>query len=108
IPVALLLEGDATQLAFADGSFDCVCAFGILHHIRRPRVALREMLRVARKAIFVSDLNNFGCGSVLQRAISQTINALGLWRVFQFLITRGKGYKFSEGDGVHYSYSIYN
>lgn len=108
IPAALLLEGDATQLSFEDDSFDCVCAFGILHHIRQPRVALREMLRVARKGIFISDLNNFGCGSALQRIVSQTLNALGLWKAFQFLMTKGKGYKFSEGDGVHYSYSVYN
>ena len=108
IPTALLIEGDATQLSFEDNSFDCVCAFGILHHIRQPRVALREMLRVARKGLFISDLNNFGCGSALQRIVSQTLNALGLWRAFQFLITKGKGYKFSEGDGVHYSYSVYN
>lgn len=108
IPAAILLEGDATQLSFEDNSFDCVCAFGILHHIRQPRAALREMLRVARKGIFISDLNNFGCGSALQRIVSQTLNAFGLWKAFQFLMTKGKGYKFSEGDGIHYSYSVYN
>lgn len=108
IPESLLVDGDATRLAFADGSFDCVCAFGILHHIREPRVALAEMLRVARKAVFISDLNNFGCGGVLQRMVSQTLNALGLWKAFQFLTTKGKGYKYSEGDGIHYSYSVFN
>ncbi len=108
IPPALLAEGDATKLAFADGAFDCVCAFGILHHIREPRLALAEMMRVARKAVFISDLNNFGCGSILQRIVSQTINALGLWKAFQFLMTKGKGYKVSEGDGIHYSYSVYD
>ena len=108
IPANLIAEGDATQLSFEDGSFDCVCAFGILHHIRQPRAALREMVRVARKAVFISDLNNFGCGSALQRTVSQTLNAFGLWKAFQFLMTKGKGYKFSEGDGLHYSYSLYN
>ena len=108
IPESLLMEGDATKLAFEDRSFDCVCAFGILHHIREPRIALAEMMRVARKAVFISDLNNFGCGGPLQRIISQTLNALGLWKAFQFLVTKGKGYKYSEGDGIHYSYSVYN
>ena len=108
IPESIIMDGDATKLAFEDGAFDCVCAFGILHHIRQPRMALAEMLRVARKAIFISDLNNFGCGSLVQRTISQTLNALGLWKAFQFLATKGKGYKYSEGDGIHYSYSIYN
>lgn len=103
-----IVEGDATALQFADNSFDCVSAFGILHHIKHPTLAIREMLRVARKAIFISDLNNFGCGPLPQRLVSQTLNALGLWRVFQFVVTRGKGYKFDEGDGLHYSYSVFN
>ena len=103
-----IVEGDATALAFEDNSFDCVSAFGILHHIKHPRVAIGEMLRVARKAVFISDMNNFGCGSLLQRIISQTLNALGLWKAFQFIVTRGKGYKYDEGDGIHYSYSVYN
>lgn len=104
----VVLEGDATGLAFENDAFDCVSAFGILHHIKQPSVAIREMLRVAKKAIFISDLNNFGCGSLPQRIVSQTLNALGLWKAFQFVVTRGRGYKFSEGDGIHYSYSVYN
>lgn len=108
IPKASIVEGDATALGFENNTFDCVSAFGILHHVKRPNVAIREMLRVAKKAIFISDLNNFGCGSLPQRLVSQTLNALGLWRAFQFLVTRGKGYKYDEGDGVHYSYSLYN
>lgn len=108
IPESLLVEGDATRLAFEDSSFDCVCAFGILHHIREPRIALAEMLRVSRKAVFISDLNNFGCGGRLQKFVSQTLNALGLWKAFQFIVTKGKRYKYSEGDGIHYSYSVFN
>jgi len=108
IPREAIVEGDATSLAFANDAFDCVCAFGILHHVRQPSVAIREMLRVARKAVFISDLNNFGCGSIPQRVISQTLNAFHLWKAFQYLVTRGKGYKYSEGDGIHYSYSVYN
>ena len=108
ISKATIIEGDATDLKFEDNSFDCVSAFGILHHIKHPTVAIREMLRVARKAVFISDMNNFGCGPLPQRLVSQTLNALGLWRVFQFFVTRGKGYKFDEGDGLHYSYSVFN
>jgi ubiquinone/menaquinone biosynthesis C-methylase UbiE len=108
IPRASVVEGDATNLKFEDNAFDCVSAFAILHHIRNPTAAIREMLRVAKKAVFISDLNNFGCGSFPQRLVSQTLNALGLWKAFQFVVTRGKGYKYDEGDGVHYSYSLYN
>jgi len=43
-----LVEGDAEQLPFADGSFDGVCmAFGIRNVPHRPR-ALAEMARVTR------------------------------------------------------------
>ena len=108
IPRETIIEGDATRLSFERDAFDCVSAFGILHHIRHPRVAIDEMLRVAKKAVFISDLNNFGCGSLPQRIVSQTLNGLGLWKAFQFFATRGKGFKYSEGDGIHYSYSVYN
>lgn len=104
----LISDGDALRLGFADGEFDCVSAFGILHHIRTPRRAVGEMLRVAKKGLFLSDLNNFGCGPLPQRVLSQTLNALGLWKAFQLAITRGNGYRVSEGDGLHYSYSLFN
>jgi ubiquinone/menaquinone biosynthesis C-methylase UbiE len=44
-----LVDGDAMRLAFAAGSFDLVCEFGVLHHIPRPELAISEMLRVAKK-----------------------------------------------------------
>lgn len=66
------------------------------------------MLRVSKKGVFLSDLNNFGCGSLAQRIISQSLGALGLWKAFQLALTKGKGYKISDGDGLHYSYSLYN
>ena len=103
-----LIEGDATRLAFCPGEFDLVCAFGVLHHIRRPALAVAEMLRVARRAIFLSDSNNFGQGGFLARALKQLSDALGLWKVVDFLKTRGKGYTMSEGDGLAYSYSVFN
>lgn len=103
-----LVDGDAMGLAFADGSFDLVCEFGALHHIPKPAKAVSEMLRVARKGIFISDCNNFGRGSKLARMFKQTVNAVGLWPVADFIKTRGKGYSISEGDGLFYSYSVFN
>jgi ubiquinone/menaquinone biosynthesis C-methylase UbiE len=103
-----LRDGDALSLDFPNDSFDIVCAFGILHHIGTPNDAIREMSRVARYGIFISDVNNFGCGSILQRIISQTLRSLRLWRAFQFVKTGGKMYKTSEGDGIHYSYSVFD
>src|SRR5580704_13624886 len=62
-----LIDGNGMNLAFADGSFDLVCEFGALHHIPEPSKAVSEMLRVARKAIFISDGNNFAQGGRISR-----------------------------------------
>ncbi|MBH8561031.1 class I SAM-dependent methyltransferase [Nostoc sp. CENA67] len=103
-----LTSGDATQIEFDDGQFDLVCEFGVLHHIRRSETAVSEMLRVAKKAIFISDSNNFGQGSPSSRLIKQLINAFGLWGFADFIKTKGKGYTILEGDGLTYSYSVFN
>jgi SAM-dependent methyltransferase len=103
-----LVEGDALRLPFRDGEFDLVCEFGVLHHIRTPDIAVAEMLRVAKTAIYISDANNFGQGSFLVRSLKQLINAVGLWKAADLVRTRGKGYTLSEGDGLAYSYSVFN
>jgi SAM-dependent methyltransferase len=95
-----LISGDAQRLLYPDNSFDLVCEFGALHHI------LAEMLRCARKAIFISDCYNFGRGARSVRYVKQAINALALWQVANFIKTLGKGYTISDGDGLAYSYSV--
>jgi ubiquinone/menaquinone biosynthesis C-methylase UbiE len=105
---AELIDGDAMNLAFDDGAFDLVCEFGALHHIPDPHKAVAEMLRLSRKAIFISDDNNFGQGSTFSRTLKQLINAAGLWPVADLIKTRGKRYTISEGDGLAYSYSVFN
>ena len=108
IPADCLINGDAMSLDFKDGEFDLVCEFGALHHMPKPQKAVSEMLRVGSKAIFVSDSNNFGQGSLLARTIKQLINKLGLWKAYDFLATKGKRYHISDGDGLFYSYSVFN
>jgi ubiquinone/menaquinone biosynthesis C-methylase UbiE len=103
-----LKDGDITALTATDGEFDLVCEFAVLHHVPNPRKAVAEMLRVARKAVFISDANNFGQGGLMSRCLKQTINALGLWRAFDLLRTGGKGFHVSAGDGLFYSYSAFN
>ncbi|MFN6460335.1 MAG: class I SAM-dependent methyltransferase [Nostoc sp. DedVER02] len=103
-----LINGDATQIKFDNGQFDLVCEFGVLHHIKKSQTAVSEMLRVANKAIFISDSNNFGQGSPSARFIKQLINAFGLWGFADFIKTKGKGYTILEGDGLTYSYSVFN
>jgi SAM-dependent methyltransferase len=40
---------DAEALPFADGSFDCVCSMGVLHHTPCPERAVAEIHRVLKK-----------------------------------------------------------
>lgn len=103
-----LIEGDALALPFQRDSFDIVTEFGVLHHIKDHRKAVREMCRVANKGVLLSDSNNFGQGSRRSRWVKHAINAVGLWPAYDWLATRGKGYHVSEGDGIWYSYSLIN
>jgi SAM-dependent methyltransferase len=102
----LLASGEA--LPFADKSFDAVCEFGILHHVPEPARVIQEMLRVARNVVVISDSNRFGQGPLPLRIVKFLLHKLKLWNVFDFLRTRGKRYQVSEGDGVFYSYSVYD
>jgi ubiquinone/menaquinone biosynthesis C-methylase UbiE len=105
---ARLRDGDATCLAFDEGSFDLVCEFGVLHHIAAPSRAVSEMLRVARKAIFIVDNNNFAVGSNYARMLKQSIAAVGLWRLAVLIKTKGKGYSITAEDGLAYPYSAFD
>lgn len=103
-----LIDGDARALPFSDGEFDLVCEFGALHHIPRPELAVGEMLRVARRAVFLSDSNKYGQGSAPLRLVKALVEKLRLWPAFDYLRTGGKGYMESEGDGLFYSYSLFD
>src|SRR6266849_562634 len=103
-----LLQASGERLPFADASFDAVCEFSILHHVPNPRVVVGEMLRVARKAVVIADSNRFGQGSFPLRVLKLFLYKLGLWKAFNYIRTAGKGYQISEGDGLFYSYSVYD
>lgn len=47
-PDADVVQADATQLSFPDGTFDAVVGTAILHHLPDARAALREWLRVTQ------------------------------------------------------------
>jgi ubiquinone/menaquinone biosynthesis C-methylase UbiE len=108
LPREMLVDGDGTALQFGDGEFDVACCFGVLHHVKHPELAVAELLRVSKKAILISDSNNFGQGSAATRTFKQAMNALGLWKVVDLVKTKGKGYTVTEGDGLFYSYSVFN
>ena len=95
-------------LPFADASFDAVCEFGILHHAANPNAVVKEMLRVAKKAVFLCDSNRFGQGPRVVRLLKLFLCKTKLWGVYTFLRTGGKGYMLTEGDGLAYSNSVFD
>lgn len=103
-----IVLGSGTALPFADGSFDAVCEFAVLHHVPNPNAVVKEMLRVAKKAVLISDSNRFGQGSRAARLIKLGLYKSKLWGAFNFMRTSGKGYQITEGDGLAYSYSVYD
>jgi SAM-dependent methyltransferase len=106
---APVVQGRAEELPFADGAFDAVCELGVLHHVADPQAIVAEMTRVARRAVFLSDVNRFAGGRTLHRAAKYALFRLGLWPATYRLATRGRGYHLTQGDGgVVYSYSVYD
>src|SRR5262249_22927753 len=100
VPPDKLIEGDATKLQFPENHFDFCTEFGVLHHIKDNARAVREMCRVASKGVFLSDSNNFGQGRLVSRSIKQSLRHLRLWKLAVTIKTRGKGYNYSDGDGI--------
>lgn len=103
-----LIDGDALNLAFANGSFDLVCEFGVLHHVKYPRQMLGEMLRVSKSGLFISDSNHFANGSLPNQMTKRLLRSLHLWKAAYWLRTGGKCYGISEGDGLSYAYSVFD
>jgi SAM-dependent methyltransferase len=102
-----VVEGDGTKLEFKDNTFDLVIETGVLHHVREPQRVVAEMLRVARKAIFISDTNNLGQGGALGRVVKNGCYYLGLWDLLCWVRTLGKGYVIEPNDGLWYYYTAF-
>jgi SAM-dependent methyltransferase len=56
-PNVRLQEGDVMSLPFGYAEFDLVCCHRVLHHVRRPELAVSELARVARPSgkLFIGD-----------------------------------------------------
>lgn len=102
-----LIAGDANNLEFETGEFDLVCEFSMLHHVSNPDRIVAELLRVSKKAVFISDSNTYGMGSFSRRLLKQFLRISQLWQIFEYIRTKGKGYYELEGDGISYSYSVF-
>lgn len=108
VPAECLFLSDAGTLPLPAQTFDAVFELGLLHHVPHPEDVVREMCRVARLAVFLSDDNRFGHGPWVGRVAKLALHRLGLWPVVMAVRTRGRGYVISPGDGVSYSYSVYD
>lgn len=108
IPAGLIQQGSGESLPFADRTFDAAFECGVLHHVKDPNRIVREMMRVSRKAVFLSDENRFAHGSLFARWAKLLLCKAGVFRGAYRLKTLGKGYRFSEGDGLAYSYSVFD
>jgi ubiquinone/menaquinone biosynthesis C-methylase UbiE len=104
----LIVEGSGYSLPFEDHSFDAVFECGILHHVAEPSRVVNEMMRVAKRAVFLSDSNRFGQGGFAARVVKLALYKSKLWRTARFIQTGGKMYAISDGDGLGYSYSVFD
>jgi ubiquinone/menaquinone biosynthesis C-methylase UbiE len=108
IPDEWLTQGEGQHLPFADGSFDVACEFAVLHHVPQPEVVVREMMRVARRAVFLSDSNRYGQGPWPARWAKLALSQAHLWNTAIRIKRGGRPYTVTAGDGVSYSYSVYD
>jgi ubiquinone/menaquinone biosynthesis C-methylase UbiE len=108
VPKGLLLQGSGYELPFENDAFDAVFECGVLHHVAEPGRMVAEMARVAKRAVFLSDSNRFGQGSPSARLLKLALYKSRLWRAARFVQTKGKMYTLSEGDGLAYSYSVFD
>jgi SAM-dependent methyltransferase len=96
------------RLPYANESFDAVVAFGVMHHVAKPELIVAEMLRVARLAVFISDGNIYGQGSMPTRLVKAVLGRTGLREPVNWVRRGGKLWYESDGDGVAWSYSIFD
>lgn len=103
-----IVRGSGDALPFADDSFDVVCEFAVLHHVPEPAAVVAEMTRVARRAVLLSDDNRFAHGSRAARLGKLALHRAGLWRAADVVRNRGRRWRYTDDDGVFYSYSVYD
>ena len=77
LPNAHVVQGDLRAIPLADGVFDLVYSYGVVHHLTPPESALREIARVARAggtvAIYVYE--NFAARALPLRVGLRIVNS---------------------------------
>jgi ubiquinone/menaquinone biosynthesis C-methylase UbiE len=96
------------RLPYADDAFDAVVATGVLHHVVEPKRVVDEFIRVARRAVFISDANIYGQGPLSIRIAKLALSRARLLRPVNWIRRGGNHWYSSEGDGIAYSYSAFD
>lgn len=108
VPADMLDCCPSEQLPYQDSSFDAVVATGLLHHVPEPEKVITEMLRVARSAVFISDSNIYGQGGWVQRFAKRLLAGAHVLKSLNWIRRGGHLWYWSPGDGIAYSYSVYD
>jgi SAM-dependent methyltransferase len=106
VPKPVYHRGEAQDMPYANGEFDLVIATGIMHHVEAPERCIREMFRVARKAILISDHNHFAFGKDAIRSLRLGLYAVKLLDLVAFIRQGFKRQTYSRGDGYSFPYSL--
>ena len=68
------LVSDGNSLPFEDGSFDCTCTYGVLHHLPDPARSCLDLIRVLKRGgTFLASENN-------ESAFRTVFDAMMRWR----------------------------
>jgi len=62
-------RADACATPFADGEFDVVITYDVMHHVADPAAMAREMVRIARRRVFLIEANG---ASLMRRLLELT------------------------------------
>ncbi len=95
------LTGDATAIPLPDNSYDVVTCQTVLMHLERPRIALREMLRILRPGgllICVEPNNLWNYLAFTSLTAAEPVEKLV--RQFEFWLRYHRG-KIAAGQGDH-------
>lgn len=100
--------GSGERLPLENNSVDLVVATGIMHHVDSPKDVIQEMFRVAKKAVLISDHNNFAFRGSKARRLRLWLYASGLLDFVTFVHQGFRKQGYSDDDGWWYAYSLLN
>ena len=108
LPSSRLEVGRGENLPLEKDLVDLSLATGIMHHVDSPSQTIEEMFRVAKKAVLISDHNNFAFRGLKARRLRLWLYASGLLDLATFVKQGFRKQGYSEDDGWWYPYSLFD